>query len=324
MFSIYFVKANNCLRGDIVHKKNGFLHEISKNKEIYILTIPGILFFLLFNYIPMTGIVLAFKDFNVIDGVFGSPWNGFKNFEFFFTSEDAARITFNTLFLNAMFIVSQLVFSIGMALMLNEIKNKIFAKTAKTIVFFPYFLSWVVVSGLLFSLFSTGMGTINDFLEKFDYEKVQWYTEAKYWRSILVGTHIWKWTGHGSIIYLAVITSIDPTFYEAATVDGASKIQKITHITLPNLIPVVSVLTLLAIGRIFYGDFGMVYSIIKDNGLLLRTTEVIDTYVFRAMRITGDFSLSTAIGLYQSLAGFILVLSSNLIARKINEDGALF
>jgi len=305
-------------------KRQGFIQELGKNKAIYIMTIPGLLFFFLFNYVPLTGIVLAFKDFNVVDGIWGSPWNGFKNFEFFFTSSDAARITLNTLLLNAMFIITQLIFSIGLALLLNEVKNKIFSKTARTIVFFPYFLSWVVISGLLFSLFSTSMGSINNFIEKLGFDRIPWYMEAKYWRGILVVTHIWKWTGHGTIIYLAVISSIDPTYYEAATVDGANKLQKIIHITLPNIAPVASVLTLLAIGRIFYGDFGMVYSIVKDNGMLLQTTEIIDTYVFRAMRITGDFSLSTAIGLYQSLAGFILVFTSNLIAKRINEDGALF
>lgn len=301
----------------------GFFKEMHRNGSLYLLALPGVVFILLFFYIPLTGVVMAFKQYNVVDGIFGSPWVGFKYFKFFFQSDKALSITFNTLYLNFLFIFIGLVFQIGGAILLNEVHNKFFKKTVQSVILLPYFLSWVVISGLVYTFFSMDMGSVNKILEMFGLNAVNWYGDAKYWRPILVGCNLWKWTGYGTIIYLATMAGIDTEIYEAATIDGANRIQKIKYITLPFLSQTVIVLTLLAIGRIFYGDFGMIYSIVKDNGLLLSTTEVIDTYVFRAMRTTGEFSLSTAIGLYQSCAGFVLVLSSNWLAKKV-RGSALF
>ena len=305
------------------NKKN-FIQELYDHRILYLMTLPGILFFLAFKYVPMFGIVMAFKNYNLMDGIWGSPWTGLKNFEFFLTSGAAFRITFNTLFLNALIIATGTVMQITTAILLNEISNKWVKKGFQSIIFFPYFLSWIVIATLIYSLFSSERGSINNILSSIGVQPVYWYGNAKYWRSILVAANLWKWTGYGSVIYLAAIAGIDPTYYEAAVMDGASKAQRIFRITIPFLLPTMMTLILLAVGRIFYGNFGMIYAIIKDNGLLLRTTEVIDTYVYRAMRTTGNFSLSTSIGLLQSLAGFVTVFTCNYLAKKLNPDWALF
>lgn len=303
--------------------KFDFFKEISRNGSLYMLALPGIVFLLMFFYIPFLGNVLAFKQYNVIDGIFGSPWAGFKYFKFFFQSDKALSITFNTIYLNFLFIFFGLIFQMGSAILLNEVNNRYFKKASQSVVLLPYFLSWIVISGLVYSLFSYDLGSVNNILGIFGIGPINWYGNAKYWRPILLACHLWKWTGYGSIIYLAAMAGIDIDVYEAAKIDGANRIQQIRLITIPLLSQTAIVLTLLAIGRIFYGDFGMIYSIVKDNGLILSTTEVIDTYVFRAMRTTGEFSLTTAVGLYQSCAGFILVLSSNWLVKKI-KGNALF
>ncbi len=295
---------------------SSFAKEIKKNYVFYLMALPGILFLFLFSYLPMPGLVLAFKNYNFQDGIFGSPWAGFKNFEFFFGSDKAFSITFNTIYINLLFIVFGLVFQIGSAILINEVGNKHFKRTVQSIQFLPYFFSWVVVSALIYSLFSAELGSVNKMLGFFGLEPVSWYNNASYWRPILVGANLWKFTGYGAIIYLSTITGISMEYYEAARIDGASKLQQIKHITLPLLVPTAIILTLLSIGRIFYGDFGMMYSIVKGNGLLLRTTEVIDTYVYRSMRTTGDMSFASAVGLYQSVAGFIIVSSANWLSKK--------
>ena len=293
-----------------------FAKEMKKNYVFYLMALPGVLFIFMFSYVPMPGLVLAFKNYNFQDGIFGSPWAGFSNFAFFFGSDKAFSITFNTLYLNFLFIVFGLIFQIGSAILINEAGNKDFKRTVQSIQFLPYFFSWVVVSGLVYSLFSGELGSVNKILEFVGLQPVSWYNNADYWRPILVGTNLWKFTGYGAIIYLSTITGISTEYYEAAKIDGAGKLQQIRHITLPLLVPTAIIMTLLNIGRIFYGDFGMMYSIVKDNGLLLRTMEVIDTYVYRAMRSLGDVSFASAIGLYQSVAGFIIVYTTNQLSKK--------
>lgn len=307
-----------------IREKGSFWKEITKNRTLYLMTLPAIIALFLFCYLPFAGITIAFQDYNNQDGIFGSPFVGFENFKFFFTTKRAWEVTANTLILNTFFIITSLIFQIGFAILINEIGNKYFKKITQSLMFFPYFLSWVVIGSILYSLFSSHTGLINNVLKQLGYEPVRWYGEQQYWRGILVATHIWKWTGYGSIVYLAAMANFDTTIYEAAKVDGATKFQQIRHITLPLLVPTAVILTLFSIGRIFYGDFGMIYGIIGGNGILLQKTEVIDVYVFNAMYSSLGFKVATAIGLYQSVMGFILIMFSNRMAKKINDGTALF
>ncbi len=305
-------------------RKKGFINEISRNKYLYLLALPGMIFFLIFNYAPMFGIIIAFKDYSIGKGILGSTWCGLANFKFFFTSGHAARVTLNTLYLNGLFIFLGTIFQSLIAILLNEIRCVPYKKLTQSLMFLPYFMSWVVVGVISLSLFDTQTGMINTLLKNMGLRPVSWYTTPEVWRPLLVLFYTWKWTGYGAVIYLAVISGIDDAYYEAAVIDGAGKWAQIRNITIPMLIPTVIVLVLLAIGRIFYGDFGMIYGLIGDNGMLFRTTDVIDTYVYRALRQLGDFGMSTAVGLYQSVLGFVIVSISNHLARRFREEGALF
>ena len=304
--------------------KTGFICEMRKNKYVYLLALPGIIFFLVFHYAPMFGIIIAFKDYDIAKGILGSSWNGFENFDFFFTSGYAWRVTRNTLFLNSMFIFFITLFQVGFAVVLNEIGSKFFKKLGQSIMFLPYFMSWIVVGVITMGFFESETGTINNILEKIGLVPVSWYSSPKLWPAILVTLNVWKWTGYGVVIFLASISGIDHIYYEAALIDGAGKVQQIIHITIPLLVPTIMILTLLAIGRIFFGDFGMIYGLIGDNPMLFPTTDVIDTYVYRALRQMHDFGMAGAVGFYQSVMGFVLVLVSNQLVRRYRSDGALF
>ena len=300
--------------------------ELLRNAPAYALCLPGLLYFLLFSYIPMAGIVLVFKDYNVVDGIFGSPWTEpwYNNFRFFFTSPRVVEVTCNTLLLNFFFLLTSLLCQMGLAILLNELRVSSIKKLSQSIVFLPYFMSWVVVGGIVYSFFSNEYGVVNSTLRSLGMDPVKWYQSPQYWRTILIFTHIWKWSGYGSVIYMAAIMGIDPSLYESATIDGASRFKQALLITVPLLKPTAVVLVLMSIGRIFFGDFGMVYGIARDNGIILEDIEVIDTYVYRSMRVTGDFSLSTAIGMYQSLMGLVLLTLANWAAKKINDGVGLF
>ncbi len=289
------------------------------------MTLPGIILLFIFCYLPMAGIYMAFTDFNIQDGIFGSRFVGLENFAFFVTDgERAWRVVGNTVILNSLFIVTGLFFQIGIALFMNEIKNKFFKKVSQSMMFFPYFLSWVVIGSIIYSIFASDVGVVNTFLKSIGLEPVRWYGEKQYWKAILTGANIWKWTGYGSIVYLAAMAGFDSAYYEASIVDGASKFQQIKHITLPLLKPTAVTLVLFSVGRIFYGDFGMIYGIVGQNGILLEATEVIDNYVFMAMRSTLGFSGAAAIGVLQSVLCLILILVSNKLAKKINDGAGLF
>ena len=302
----------------------GFFREIKRHRALYLLALPGIIFFILFNYLPMFGIIVAFKDFNFRDGFFGSPWVGFTNFGFFFKSADAWNVTRNTLVLNSLFISTSLVLQIGFALLLNEIRSKWYKKLTQSFLFFPYFISWIIVSVFAYNVFHSEYGALNRIMVSAGLEPVNWLSRSKYWTWILTVIYDWKWTGFGAIIYLAALAGINGELYEAAEIDGAGKLTQIRTISLPLILPTAVVLTLLAIGRIMLSDFGMIYGIIGDNAMLYPTTNVIDTYVYRALRQLGDIGMSAAAGLYQSVVGFVLVLGSNLLARKFSAEGALF
>jgi putative aldouronate transport system permease protein len=304
--------------------QNYIIKELKENRLIYLMALPGIIVLFLFCYIPFSYIIVAFKNFNIQDGIFGSPWVGLGNFKFFFSSGKALQITFNTVYLNILFIIFDLVIQVSIAVLINEIRNKYFKSISQSVFFFPYFLSWVVIGEIIYNLFSSDLGAINSFLATIGISGIQWYKHPEFWRAILVGAHVWKFTGYGTIVYLAMIAGFDSSIYEAATVDGATRFQCIRYITIPMLKGTMIVLVLFSIGRIFFGDFGMVYSIVRDVGPLLKKTEIIDTYVYRALRQTGDFSMATAIGIYQSIMGLIIILVCNKLAKRINDGSGLF
>jgi putative aldouronate transport system permease protein len=308
----------------IKKNKHVFLKEMVRNRQLYLLTLPAIVFFIVFSYLPLGGLVIAFQDFNFVKGILGSEFVGLKNFEFLFTSGDVFKITFNTIFLNLLFIITGTISSILLALMFSEVTNKWFAKISQGVAILPHFLSWTVVAMIATALLTTDTGFVNIMLTKLGLEPISFYTEAKYWPLILVMMKIWQAAGFSSIVYTAVIAGMDPSMYEAAKIDGATRLQQIRYITLPLLKPTIVLLTLFAVGKIFYGDFGMIYALVGDNSLLFPTTDVIDTFVYRALRQLGDMGMSTAVGLYQSIVGFFLVVISNYIAKKIDEDSGIF
>lgn len=304
--------------------KHSTLKHIRHNPFVYAIAAPGLIIYFLFSYVPMYGILIAFKDFNISKGIMGSPWTGLKNFEFFFTSGELASVVRNTLLLNVLFISATTLFAVAIALAINEINLKIFKRVSQSIIFLPYFMSWIVISMLVNAFLGGQEPTLNVWLETVGIEPVSWMQEPGIWPWILTVIRVWQGVGYGSIIYLAAISGIPGELHEAARIDGASRFQIAYKITLPLLLPTISILTLLAVGKIFNGDFGMIYAIIGDNGLLLPTTDVIDTYVYRAMRVLQDFGMSTAVGLTQSVLGMILILSVNGVVRKFSRDSSLF
>lgn len=292
---------------------------------LYLLMLPGVVYMLINNYLPMFGIMIAFKDINFAKGIFGSDWVGFKNFEYLFKTEDAYIITRNTILYNGAFIVTHTVLAIAFAILLNEIRKKFFTRLYQSIILLPYLMSMVIVSYLVYALLSMETGFLNKtILPLLGIESISWYTETKYWPAILTIVHNWKGIGFLCVIYLASIIGIDPEYYEAATLDGASKRQQIYSITIPLIAPVVIFMTLLAIGRIFYSDFGLFYQVPMNSGPLLEVTNVIDTYVYRGLIFLGDLGMSSAAGAYQSLVGFLLVIISNYAVRRVSKENALF
>lgn len=304
--------------------RSGFWSDVVKYRTLLLMLTPGLLFFLLFAYVPMAGVVMAFKQFTYEGGIFGSPWNGLDNFRFFFESGQAWQVTRNTALYNIAFIVVNNVLQITMAILLFEVANKWFRKIFQTMLFLPYFISWVVVGAIAYNLFSYDFGMINVVLQAMGMEPVDIYNTAAYWPFLLVLVAAWKAVGYGSIMYLAAITSIDTEMYEAAEIDGANVFQRIFRITIPNLYPTVIILVLLAVGNIFRGDFGMFYNMVGNNGLLFGNTDVIDTFVFRSLTTANDIGMSSAVGFYQSVLGFVTILLANYAVRKYDKDRALF
>jgi putative aldouronate transport system permease protein len=305
-------------------RKNAFIKEMKKNRTLYLMCLPALIILVMFCYIPFAGTWMAFTDFNVVDGIFGSPFVGLDNFKFFFSKNSMGwRVTYNTLFINFFGMILGLIVPISIAIFFNEVRGKVYKKLTQSFMFFPYFLSWVVVGAIIYGLFATDVGVINNLLEALGMKPITWYAEPKYWKGIIIIANMWKWSGYSSIIYMAAMSNFDGSLYEAAEVDGANKIQKIFNITIPMLKPTAVVLTLMSIGRIFYGDFGMIYGIVGNNPVLIDSVTVIDTYVYQTMRTLG-FSYSTAIGLFQSVMGLILVTLANKFSKRINEGEGLF
>lgn len=301
-----------------------------KNNLVFLLMVlPGVLWLVLFFYIPVLGNVVAFKNYRhtgegFVDSLLKSEWVGLDNFKFLFHSSDAYVITRNTLFYNLSFILLGLVFAVGLAIIFSELRSRRMVKINQTAMLFPYFLSWVIISYFVYAFLSPDKGLVNSWLETLGFERINWYSDKTYWPFILIFLGIWKGLGYNSIIYYASIMGINPSYYEAATVDGATKWQRIRHITLPQLAPLMMILMILAIGNIFRADFGLFYQTTKNSGALYDVTLVLDTYVYNGIAGTGDIGMASAAGLYQSIVGCILVVTTNLIVRRFDKDAALF
>ena len=307
-----------------VHRK-GLIYELKANRSLFIMLLPSVFFFILFCYLPMVGISLAFQDYRYGKGFFGSPFVGLDKFQFFFISGKAWLVTTNTILYNLAFIVTGVTVQMAMAVFFSEMKAKWYKKISQSLMFLPYFISWVVVSAIAYSFFNYEFGTINTLLRQLNAVPIDIYGNPKVWPFILVSFNLWKYVGYGSVIYLAAITSINPELYEAAAIDGANIFQRIFRITLPMIKPTVIVLLLFQISAILKGNFDLFYQLIGENGLLFDKTDVIDTFVFRSlMNSGGDFGLVAAAGLYQQVLGFVIIMTVNLIVKKANSEYALF
>ncbi|MDU7955562.1 MAG: ABC transporter permease subunit [Clostridium perfringens] len=304
------------------------IKRFKNNKELLLLTIPGAIWFLVFAYLPMFGVIVAFKRWRIHGGFFeslmNSKWVGFDNFKFLFQSSDAWLITKNTVLYNIVFIILGIVLPVTLAILLNELLNKKLAKFYQSSMFLPYFLSWVVVSYCLYAFLSPEKGYVNGILQSMGGKGISWYTEPKYWPFIIIFMSQWKAVGYGTVVYLASICGIDKSYYEAAMIDGANKFQQIKYITVPLLKPVMIIMFITSIGGMFRGDLGLFYQLPKDSGALYPVTNVIDTYVYRGLMNLGDIGMSSAASLYQSFVGLILIVTSNAIVRKVDEENAFF
>lgn len=296
----------------------------ARSGPLLLIALPGILYLIINNYIPMFGVFLAFKDYNFAKGIFGSDWCGLKNFKYLF-SQDAFTITRNTILYNVAFIILGTAMAILIAILMCELGKKARVKFFQASLLLPNLLSWVVVGCIGFAFLNSDTGFINNTLIKmFNGEPVAWYTTAKHWPIILIIVYLWKVSGYSSIIYMASISGIDKGIFEAAKIDGATKMEQIMHITLPMLKPTIIIMTLMAVGRIFYSDFGLFYQVPMNSGALYGVTQTIDTYVYNGLMKLNDVGMSAAAGLYQSFVGFLLVMIANGIVRKVDNDNALF
>ncbi len=292
---------------------------------LYFMFMPGVIYLFINCYIPMFGIQIAFRQYNARDGIYGSPWCGFNNFSFLFRTNDAFVMIRNTLLYNLVFISLGTVLAVSIAIILNEVRSKRAKQFYQTIILIPYLISMVIVSYLAFAFLSSGNGYINNSLLKaFGMEAIDWYNTPKYWPVILVIINVWKSLGYNMILYYATICGIDHTLYEAAVVDGASRWQQIRNVTLPSLRSTIIILTLMALGGIFRSDFGLFYQVPQNSGPLISVTQTIDTYVYRGLMQTNNIGMSSAAGVYQSIVGFILVVTANFVVRKVDNESSLF
>jgi len=294
----------------------------SSDRQLLTMCVPAMIKLFIFAYVPMIGIVMAFQDFKPRTHIF-SEFVGLDNFRFFFQSDDAARITFNTVFMNIIFIASSLVVALLLALVMNEIRSRFFLKSAQTMMFLPFFISWAL-AGLILKTMLDPAGLITVLIQDMTGKAINFYSSAGYWRVILPVINIWKGAGVSAIIYYANIIGIDKEYYEAASIDGASRLQCVRHITLPSLKSMIVVMTVMALGNIIRADFGIFYFGTRNSSMLYEVTDVIDTYVYRALMNSYDFSRAAAVGLFQSVVGCILIVTTNLIVRRVNRKAALF
>ncbi|WP_313468999.1 sugar ABC transporter permease [Carnobacterium sp.] len=305
------------------------IKDFKKNKALLLMVLPGTIWLVIFSYIPMIGTIIAFKDFRIsgngfFDSILTSEWVGLENFKFLFSTSDAWVITRNTVAYNLTGLILGLVMSVLVAIIMSELTQKYLVKIYQTGMLFPYFLSWVVISYFVYAFLSSDKGMINGVLQAFGQDPISWYSEPKFWPVIIIFLGVWKSLGYNSIIYYASIMGIDRSYYEAAMIDGASKFKQITKVTIPLLMPLVSIMLILSIGSIIRSDFGLFYQVTRNSGALNDVTNVLDTYIYRGLTNNGDLGMTTAAGLYQSVVGFVLVILTNLFARRIDKDSALF
>lgn len=304
-------------------KKKHFIEK--DDRALYVMALPTVIFLIIFAYMPMIGLVMAFQDYNVNLGMFGSKFVGFANFKYLFTTTDAWIITRNTVCYNVVFMVVNNCLAMAMAMLLSELTARRYAKVLQTIYMLPYFLSWTVVAIVVTAFLDRDKGLVNQIIKAMGGTgKTNWYQQKALWPLLLVGLNAWKGVGYGTVLYLAVISGISHDFYEAAVLDGATKLQQAWYITLPQLRMVLCISIILAMGSIFRADFGLFYSVTLDSGRIYAVTDVIDTYIYRGLTKLANVGMSTAAGFYQSVVGLIMVLIANKVVTKIDPDSAMF
>ena len=301
-----------------------FGRDLRENHWLYIMCLPAIATLLVFCYLPMFGLIIAFQKMDYKVGIFGSPLVGLDNFKFLFSSSDAWVITRNTVAYNIVFIILGMTCSVLFALMISEMTNKLFTKTMQTIIMMPHFLSWAVVAIIVYAFLAPTYGFVTNYVKNFGIERINFYMKPSFWPPFLVSLNLWKGIGYSSVVYLAVITGISREFYEAAMIDGATKWQQAKYITIPHLRAMVSIMLIMSIGGIFRGDFGLFFLVPMDSGPLYPVTQIIDTYIYRGLTQLQNPNMTAAAGMYQSIVGFILVLISNVIVNKIDPDYDMF
>lgn len=291
----------------------------------YVMAVPGFIYMLANNYLPMFGIVIAFKNLNFREGIWGSAWCGFRNFRFLFASSDAWTITRNTIGYNIAFFLVGNVLAVTVAILINEIQHRLSKKIYQSLILLPYLMSWVIVSYLAYTFLSAETGLINNgILEPLGMDTVNWYQEKKYWPFLLIFFNVWKGIGYSMIVYLSSIVGISTDYYEAARIDGASKWQQIKFITLPLLKPTIITLFILAVGQIFRSDFGLFYQMPRNSGTLYPVTRTLDVYVYQALMKNNDYAMSSAASVYQSIVGFVLILAANKLVKRYDKNSSLF
>jgi len=303
---------------------SNLIYDVRHNPFLWLLCLPAIVWFLVFSYTPLTYLIVAFKKYSIVKGLWGSDWVGIKNFKAFFGSDQFWHVTVNTLYLNVLFILTTMFFSILIAVSLSELSSRSFKKITQSIVILPYFISWTIVAMIFDVFLQTDKGVINQVLVSLGFERIKFYQNADVWPMFLVFLRIWKGAGYGSIVYLATITGMDQEMFEAAKIDGATRWQSIRFITLPLLKTTAVMLLIMNVGGIFTGDFGMVFNLVGPNSMLFRTTDNINTYTYRMLMESNNIGQSSAVSLWQSVMSFLMVIVTNAIARKVDEDSALF
>ena len=301
-----------------------FMEEVKKNKALFVMAAPAVLLVLVMQYLPMSGLVLAFKNYRYDMGVFGSDWNGLANFSYLFSSGTGWLITRNTILYNLLNLITSQMLAVLIAIFITEMNGKIFKKVSQSVIFLPYFISWVIVGVFVYNIFNYETGLMNGLLTSVGFEAVNMYDKPGAWPAIICIFNSWKWCGYNSVIYIAAITGVDSEIYEAASIDGATIFQRIRAITLPSIKPTIITMLLLQVGRILRGDFEMFYQIVGNNGQLYNATDVIDTYVFRSLMQNSNIGMTAAASFYQSALCFIIIMVVNAVVTRIDADYALF
>lgn len=321
--NIPFLKSGSFER---TRKKDNFLVYSFKQRDLILLALPVLIYTFIFKYVPMAGLIIAFKNLRYDLGFLKSPWIGLKNFEFLFKSSSFAQFTTNTILYNLAFIILLTILSVIFALLINEISNTKALKIYQTAMFLPYFISFVVVGYIGLTFLNPTLGVVNRALSAYGFNPPDWYSKPTAWIFILPLVYIWKNLGYSVIIYYAALMGVNREFYEAAEIDGASKIKQAWHISIPFLKPVMIILILIAIGNIFRADFGLFYMVPQQENSpnIYSTTDVIDTYIYRALKVNGDLGMSSAAGFYQSILGFITLVVCNKVVKRFNDGAGLF